>query len=116
LVELQLKLYSNFMFIRTTPINSNMTWSFVIPSDFGVQCVIGSNLVNILKSLLVFHFVLYLPTLFYIPDQIKNQRHSSKKKKAVIIASSVTLVTGMVILGLILFILKKKDRKEGKIT
>uniref|UniRef100_A0A2N9FDR8 non-specific serine/threonine protein kinase n=2 Tax=Fagus sylvatica TaxID=28930 RepID=A0A2N9FDR8_FAGSY len=46
-------------------------------------------------------------------DQIKNQRHSSKKKKAVIVASSVTLVMGMVILGLILFILKKKDRKEG---
>lgn len=63
-----------------------------------LQWVIGSNLVIVLMSLVVFHSVLCLSTLLYIPDQIKKKMHSSEKRKSVIIAGSVIPFTGMVIL------------------
>ncbi|KAL4619349.1 hypothetical protein ACB092_06G072800 [Castanea dentata] len=46
-------------------------------------------------------------------DQIKKKMHSREKRKSVIIDSSVIPFTGMVILGLIVCILKKKVRKQG---
>ncbi|KAM4092603.1 hypothetical protein ACB094_06G052800 [Castanea mollissima] len=46
-------------------------------------------------------------------DQIKKKMHSREKRKSVIIDSSVIPFTGMVILGLIVCILKKKVQKQG---